>query len=136
MNKKIAAMALLFLGVVYACGHPPVNVYCDGSSATVGLQTLGEYPTSVQRVVLSEVERGTVLWDISALSDGAQVWELKLEIGENVVIPQAFHGGFEANVPNEGDTFLIRQDKEYQIEIWFPSGGQEVISIGCMKTNG
>jgi hypothetical protein len=71
-NKlKITAVAFSIVFVLLSCwmalrwGAPPLRLVRSGSAIVVDVQILGEYPTTVNRIRLSDLSQSAVVWEVA-----------------------------------------------------------------------
>jgi hypothetical protein len=120
---KIVLMSLCLLSMA-ACLAVPCEIKAEGKAVRVDVSILGEYPTSVSRIRLSEERSHTVLWEIAAGTRVPQIWGFTLREGINPVEPvEAFQGRRYRIVRPQGQSwFVLRKRVPYRIEIWDESG--------------
>lgn len=96
---------------------PPLKISVNGSSAVVDVSTLGEYPTTVKRVRVSDINKHKVVWELDSQDSVPQVHEFRLSAGTNPVDVHADHGSFKVISPSTA-TFTLNRDTEYKLELW------------------
>lgn len=85
------------------------------------MSTLGEYPTTITRIRLSDPHSKVVLWEIHA--DGAaQIHGFTLSEGENPVQIDSDHGQYSVLTPSQSANFVLNRGTDYRVEVW-GSGG-------------
>jgi hypothetical protein len=104
---------------------PPLLLVQDGSKVTVDVSTLGEYPTTVSRIRLSDVGNGAVVWEVRAESGPAQLHRFSLTEGENPVQVDADYGSYRVVAPFNSASFSLHKGTHYKIELW---GGASVLT--------
>ena len=88
-------------------------------SVVVDAQTLGEYPTTVSRVRVTEAPNGPTVWEIRARQGTPQIHKLAFVPGVNsVTLAHPDSGGYEIIVPKEGSSFILKLSANYTIEMW------------------
>jgi hypothetical protein len=94
------------------CLAVPFEVRVKGDVATIDVSTLGEYPTSVSRIRLSEASHQTV------------VWALDLRVGDNpAALTRVFQGlRYRVVFPRGKSLFVLKRRALYRLEIWNSSG--------------
>ena len=94
MKRIIAVPLLLFLSLLLLIGlglgfiahfATPFVIEVEGAQAKVDVSTVGEYPTSVSRIRLSEGDSGRVLWELASGHEVPQIWDFTLRLGLNPV---------------------------------------------------
>jgi len=118
-------MALLIVWIGLRWNAPPLRLVRTGTEITVDVQTLGEYPTTVNRVRLSDVDHSTVVWEVVPLHGTAQLHDFTLKMGENAAWLDADHGSYRVVAPQGPQRFVHSGGTRYRIEVW---GGSTVIS--------
>jgi hypothetical protein len=76
--KKATGLACLAIGFAGRLDCAPVErtstaVVQRGNESVVDVQTLGEYPTTVDRICLSDLNQSTVVWEIATASGTPQI---------------------------------------------------------------
>lgn len=126
----LAAVGFSLL-IVSGCAQriaPEVRV--AGSEVVIDFQSLGEYPTSVHRLRLTESATGVVVWEVAAKkapkgSSTPQLWTLTLVIGVNASqIEEALAGRYEVLAPLGQPGFRLEADREYRLEVWASETGR------------
>jgi hypothetical protein len=115
-------LSVIFLGLL-ACGvlavKPPLKIRLAPHGVVVDVRTLGEKPTSVRRVRLTEVSQERVVWELEAEGRTPQIWQIPLVIGEN---PAEFRGApygtYRVVEPRSSDVFELEEGESYRIEVW------------------
>jgi hypothetical protein len=108
------AVAALALG----CGRPPLNVSTSARAVVIDMQTLGEYPTDVDRLRLTDATDKRVVWEVKG-RDEPQLGRVTLSIGENgVAVADVRHGAYDVLAPAAANTFKIEARKRYIVEVW------------------
>lgn len=119
MQRRVAVgvLSCLFLG---ACsGRPPLHVKHDAGAVELNVETLGEYPTTIRRVRLSDVATRAVLWEIKATDGTPQVHRIRLRLGPNGgTFDDADGGKYSVVVPSAAASFLLRPSTAYVVEVW------------------
>jgi hypothetical protein len=96
-----------------------------GSEITVDVQTLGEYPTTVKRIRLSERNRSAVVWEVAASDGTPQIHLFTLKPGDNPALLEANSGSYRVVVPVARPLFLLKKGAKYRVEIW---GGETFLT--------
>ena len=117
---------ILLLGLacslLLACdgGLPELRAERKAHSITVHFETMGEYPTSVGRIVLKDVRSGRTVWEVRRSSGTLQLWKIHLQVGENPRQPEGVTGGgtFRVVVPQAASGFFLEPDTEYSLTVW------------------
>lgn len=112
--------------LLFACdgGLPSLRPEYAPNSVTIHLETLGEYPTSVGRLVLEDVRSGQTIWEIHRSDGTPQLWEVAFQAGENPSQPDGVTGGgsFEVLVPRDAPGFFLEPSRKYRLTVWSKAG--------------
>ena len=100
---------------------PPLRITQNGPMLKVDVSTLGEYPTTVSRIRLSDARNHDVVWEISA-NGIAQMHGFKLVVGQNPVRLDTDYGSFRVVTPSGSNSFDLKKGAEYRIDLWGGSG--------------
>jgi hypothetical protein len=116
MSARFLAMVVLMLFA--GCrSKPPVKIVTADGSVVVDVQTLGEYPTTVTHVRLTEAN-GPTVWEIRAEQGTPQIHNLTFAPGANpVTLAHPDSGQYEIVVP-KGSSFILDPNKTYTVELW------------------
>jgi hypothetical protein len=102
---------------VAACGRPPLSVLQKGQTVVIDVQSLGEYPSDMERLRLTDADH-RVVWEIKG-RDGPQINSVTLKIGENPAqLDDVSHGVYDVIVPRGQSTFTIEPGARYVVEVW------------------
>ncbi len=117
---KLAFAGACVTASFLACRHQPaIGISLARGKATIDVQTLGEYPTTILRAVLSEESTGRTVWEIRASAGTPQIHKLVFVVGlNNVQLAQPESGAYEVLIPLGETQFRVEPDTEYQIAIW------------------
>lgn len=118
---SLAVLALLAGWIVLRRNAPPLRIIHAPNTVTVDVATLGEYPTTIDRIRLLD-SGGTVVWEVSAKRGDAQIYRLILRPGNNPAQLEADHGMYQVVTPKSADYFVLSADREYRIELRGRSG--------------
>ena len=123
--RKILLLGLAAF-VLLSCdsGLPSLRVEHGTDSVTVHLETLGEYPTSVGRLLLADVQSGQTIWELRRLKGTPQLWKVAFRAGENPAEPAGVTGGgsFEVVRPQGASSFDLEPGGEYRLTVWSEAG--------------
>jgi hypothetical protein len=120
-----AAAALLLAGwIAIRRNAPPLRLRQAANQVTIDVQTLGEYPTTVSRICLLDVNR-SVVWEVAAQSRDVQIRGLVLKVGDNKSLLDADHGTYQVIAPKSANSFVLFRSTRYTIELW---GGDSTFS--------
>jgi hypothetical protein len=104
---------------------PPLSILRDGSDVVVGMGSLGEYPTTVARMRLSEMNSGKVVWEVRSENSTTQLHGFRLSAGQNPTDIGTYHGRYHVAVPERSGSFELRSGVKYRLEAW---GGKTIAS--------
>ena len=126
--SRRAGLTLVAAVVFLACGNrPPLRVTNDSKGVKVDVQTLGEYPTTIRKIVLTDKILHRTIWELRATSPESQIADFRLVQGHNPLIPgDVTHGTFAAIVPSAGPTFQLQEGRAYEIRVWGESSQPRV----------
>lgn len=125
MKRVITIIALS--GVVFSGCElaPPLRISSDGAAVVIGVETLGEYPTSIKRIKISEARSPRTLLELRADGDRSpQIWNITLGLGENSIssldLPEPEL--YRVVAPSTGSSFILTTETTYLVEVWGESG--------------
>jgi hypothetical protein len=111
------AITLSCVGLFSSCGLP-LKVRATHDKVIVDVQTLGEYPTTVNRIRLTG-PGAEPIWEIRSKSGLTQIWTLTFLPGPNSVdMAETSHGEYIVLIPQPSKTFELKRKTEYVIEMW------------------
>ena len=130
MSKKATVLAcvaivLLVVWIALRWNAPPLRIVQSRSDIVVDVQTLGEYPTTVYRIRLSDLNQSTVVWEITTANGTPQIDRFMLKADKNPAALEANSGTYRIVVPTSGSDFLLRKGSKYRIEMW---GGNTIFT--------
>jgi hypothetical protein len=118
-NQVTETCILLCCFFLVGCGRPPLVVRQESGSVIVDLATLGEYPTTVKRLRISNPSTNAVVWEISVSTGTPQLWKLELSLGSNSKQPpKAAHGSYTVVFPSDTEEFTLEPGVAYAVEAW------------------
>jgi hypothetical protein len=114
-------LLFVIVWIVLRWNAPPLRIVGSAAKLTADVSTLGEYPTTVRKIRLSDAGSNAVVWEVSA--DGvAQLHRLTLVAGQNPARIDADYGSYRVIAPSSSESFLLREGTEYRLELWGGSG--------------
>jgi len=118
--RRSAAVAVLAAGVLSSCsGRPPLHVDQKAGVVEVNVETLGEYPTTIRRLRLSEPSDRAVLWELVASEGAPQIHRIRLHVGPNdASFSDADGGKYSVVIPSSAPSFVLKADTTYMVEVW------------------
>jgi hypothetical protein len=108
---------LMFAWVAVRRNAPPLRLVQAANKVVINAQTLGEYPTTVKRIRVLDMNR-SVVWEVAAEGPGAQIRELVLRAGDNQSLADADHGAYRVVEPKYAEFFVLAPGMRYTIELW------------------
>jgi hypothetical protein len=99
--------------------RPPVTLEKLGSTVTVHVETLGEYPTTIRHIRLTDTSSRQTVFELLAQGGTPQIYNFRLSLGVNsarIIDPE--HGSYRIVAPSDSSTFLVRPGVAYRLEIW------------------
>jgi hypothetical protein len=104
--------------IIASCSRPPLMISRNEKSIVIDMQTLGEYPSNVKRIRLTDMGKNEVVWEINGRDD-LQIGKIALLRGENSIhVKDVSHGTYDVIAPVEHDTFQLLSGMRYRIEVW------------------
>ena len=97
----------------------------------MNLSMYGAYPEAVDRIRLSELTNGKVVWELSSGDTVARLHDLTLRVGDNPASIDADYGRFVVIVPADSGWFSLRGGIEYNLEVWNATGSFTRNSFSC-----
>ena len=104
---------------------PPLRLRMSASEVVVDVQTLGEYPTTITRVCLSDLSQSRVVWEIVTKHGTPQIHEFSLKPNDNPTMLDAQYGDYRVVVPIGAGHVALRRGVKYRIELW---GGKTALT--------
>lgn len=98
---------------------PAPEVRVLEGTVEIDVQFLGEYPSPVARIRLTEVSSGSVVWEVVQQGpQPAEIHRLVLAAGANPASPVVGAGeGFQVVTPSS-EYFRVERDTRYRITLW------------------
>jgi len=114
-------MSVVGVTVLLATGceviRPPLRVTRDRDGVVIDVQSLGEHPTTVKRVRITDAATGRTVWDVVGAS-GFQFNTIVLHAGANKSDqPDFLRGTVKVITPNSA-TFILAPGTNYDVEVW------------------
>lgn len=123
--KKLTFIVVLS-SLAISCLKPPLTLEQQGEGLKVNIATLGEYPTSVSRIQVRDVEKGEVVWELKATKRVPQLWGFDLTPGDNPVEPEGVvNGNYEVVAPKQGRSFALQAGRRYEVSVWNKQGSRK-----------
>ncbi len=120
MRLFLCLASSLVLVILASCTKPPLEIRRTDSGIVLDLQTLGEYPTSVDRLRLVRLPENTLVWEVAVAIGNPQVWTVSLVVGSNPSRPEAgpVAGDWEVIYPKNENSFELERAVRYRVSVW------------------
>jgi hypothetical protein len=117
LGVSLLASTLL---LVAGCS-PPLHISSNGDVATIDVQTLGEYPSDVSSVMVTNEQSGTLVWHlVPDRADRFQIHTLTIRVGANSTRPSVSSGNVRSQVPAQQRFFVIDPGVRYRVYVCAP----------------
>jgi hypothetical protein len=123
MPRPVAVFSLVFTCILVGCAsRPSIRLTQTGDTVVVHVETLGEYPTTITRVRLTDRDTGDVVLELIALfptESRSQIYEITLCAGQNnvaAVFPE--YEAYRTVTPASKKSFTLKRGKKYLVEMW------------------
>lgn len=120
-------VVLVFLLLSTREGAPPLIVVDkEGSKTVLGMETLGEYPSTVDRMRIQDRTSGAVVWEARCSPErkSCQAWRVEVVCGANAAgILSSSHEYIETPAPPAG--FELSPGRTYVFEAWGTGEGSQ-----------
>lgn len=93
--------------------------------AVVDLRDFTGAPAQLRRLQISDAEADTVIWDLQAGGEWAELSRFPLQPGPNPVLPRGV-AGLEAVFPEDQESFALTSGTEYEVRVWSVVEGRRV----------
>lgn len=117
---RYAVTVIFTVASLCACFNKvPVHLHLSENTATVNVNTLAEYPTTVLRATLKEEANQSDVWEIEAASGTPQLHELVFHLGRNSVwLADPRSGTYRIAYPKNADFFQLSKNVKYVLQLW------------------
>jgi hypothetical protein len=126
-STNAAVVAVLSAALFCSTGcndEPKVKVQANRGTVAIDLQTLGEYPTTISHVRLSDKRNKATIWEIKTKSGTPQLHGLTFKLGENSVsLADPDTGTYTVLSPATSKVFQLERGGSYELEVWKREGG-------------
>jgi hypothetical protein len=119
MSRRAAgALMVVMAFALPRCGRPPLRVTTQPGTVVIDMQKLGEYPSDVARVRLTDAGSNRIVWEVKGRGE-PQLGRVQLSVGENAAaIADVRHGSYDVLAPAGAGTFKLETGKRYVVEVW------------------
>ena len=108
---------LVAIAVYVHWGRPNISFETSGKDVVVHLETLADYPTHIDRIVIAESDRPDASVFESRSEDHAQIHRFKVHVGSNDVgILHPVSGTYQTLIPR-GRNFVLLRNETYRFTV-------------------
>lgn len=117
----LAGVGALVLGLLVAAvvwwETPELHVVVNRTNAVMHMEVLGEYPSDIRSVEISDEGRSLPIWRIAAHGEMFQVHSIPVRAGDNPSNIAPEWGASRQEVPNVGASFRLDIGRVYRVKI-------------------
>lgn len=114
----VAVLATLMLATLAWLFTPSVYATQTAKGVTVHVETLGEYPSDIDRIEVVERESGRTVWRVTARGAMFQLQGFELVAGSNMGGLQPTWGSAQTDIPADG-AFTLQRGIAYRAAVCF-----------------
>lgn len=105
--KAFRVLPLAACILIASCGGPPIKLEMSGKNIIVHLETLADYPTKIDRIVITKENHPEEKVFEASSEDGAQIHRFVIHAGTNdfSAIQRPYSGNYRMLIPN-GNSFV------------------------------
>jgi hypothetical protein len=108
---------LLVVTVYFRGVYPTIELETSGKNIIVHLETLADYPTRVDRIVITKEDHPDQKVFEAVSEDNAQIHRFLIHAGRNQFgVIQPYSGTYKMLIPN-GDSFILSPNETYRIKV-------------------
>lgn len=134
-KKILQVIGVCLCGIVLLLGVPalwialrvkPLPLYYERGAINVNFVVWAEddSPENVSRIRLTELDSGTIIWELKSEHGSSQISEFTLREGKNPVLFPTYVGGYSVMTPQQTSSFTIGRGR-YKLEMWTGSNAFE-----------
>jgi hypothetical protein len=116
-GAALLIVVVVAIAVYVNVRYPVIKLEESGSNIIVHAETLSEYPTSIDRIVIAKIDPAD---DVAFEADGegsAQIRRFVIHAGSNDVdLVHAAHGTYRTLIP-QGRSFVLARNEPYQVTL-------------------
>jgi hypothetical protein len=128
MIRLVSLLGLSF-ALTTACLLPNFEVVHSHGEVRLDFQSLGEYPSTVGMIRVSESASGRVAWEVRARRPYPKLWGVSLRPGKNPSqLRSAGNRPYEVIVPRTG-VFILNRGVSYRVEVWAEPDGRRATAM-------
>jgi hypothetical protein len=124
--KPLAGGATSCLLVLLECfllgctPRPNLRLARSGDKIVVHVETLGEYPTFVKRIRLSDEDIGSTIFEALGTEKNSELYNITFSAGDNSIDLSVlgFDSYYRVLTPTAGKTFRVQPGKKYRLQMW------------------
>lgn len=95
-----------------------IKMFQEKNAVTLSLKSLGEYPSTIDYVKISERQSGKILWEVAReKGKRGQFHTIEFKVGENNVYRDWDWKNFKVLKPNNSKIFNIERGKTYDVQV-------------------
>ena len=117
---SVSLLVLLFLFTIvvwFNWDRPNIGFEVSGKDTVVHLETLADYPTHIDRIVIAKEDHPADCVFEAISEDHANIHRFKVHAGSNAVSAiRAFGGTYEVLFPH-ATSFVLRQNQPYLVTV-------------------
>ena len=115
----VLVIVVLLVAGVWFLRRPHLTIKYVAGNATVHVETLGEYPTSIRRIQIEDSDSGNVVLDLKEENGTAQIRNFTIVAGKNPVgFVHPALGSYRVIRPIDSPAFFIQTGRTYRLTIW------------------
>lgn len=98
-RRAAGALLVVMAFTISRCGRPPLRVTTQPGTVVIDMQKLGEYPSDVARLRLTDAASNRIVWEVKGRGE-PQLGRVQLSVGENTAaIADVRHGSYDVLAP-------------------------------------
>lgn len=114
----VAVVAVILLAALAYLFTPSVYATRTAQGVTVHFETLGEYPSDIDRIQVVEYESGRMVWRATARGEMFQLDRFLMVPGLNIDILKPSYGRVQTEIPAQG-SFTLQRGIAYRAFVCF-----------------
>lgn len=114
----VAVVAVILLATLGYLFMPSVYATQTAQGVTVHFETLGEYPSDIDRIEVVEHESGRMVWRATARGEMFQLDRFPLAPGLNIDSLKPSYGRVQTEIPAQG-SFTLQRGIAYRAVVCF-----------------
>jgi hypothetical protein len=114
----VAILAVVLLATLAYLFTPSVYAGRTAQGVTVHFETLGEYPSDIDRIEVVQQESGQIVWRATSQGEMFQLDRFQLMPGPNISRLNPSHGRVQTEIPAHG-SFTLQRGIAYRASVCF-----------------